>query len=250
MKTVLICMTIGAAALAGLPPFSGFFSKERILWDLSLLPNPVWLIAGMIGVFLTAYYAFRLIFVLLSPGIRPGGTVKEGGHGALSGSMLWPLIILAAATVLLGFAQGPLESFLESVRGVAEATHPAHPPWLLPVSFALALAGVVLAWIEFGRKAAARIGIFEKIKPLHRLFSKRWYIDHIYRFLLEYLVYKGITRLFTRNEHRVIEGGIAALCRGALESGGIVSRLHAGMIQYRLIATFAVIVLLGLFFFV
>ena len=67
LKIPMICIIIAAAALAGLPPLSGFFSKELILAGLAALQNPIWLAAGLLGAFLTAYYAFRLIFILMFP---------------------------------------------------------------------------------------------------------------------------------------------------------------------------------------
>ena len=67
LKIPLICTVIAVAALAGLPPLSGFFSKEVILAALADLKNPVWLAAGLLGAFLTAYYAFRLVFIILFP---------------------------------------------------------------------------------------------------------------------------------------------------------------------------------------
>ena len=67
LKIPMICTVIAVAALAGLPPFSGFFSKEVILAALADLKNPMWLAAGLLGAFLTAYYAFRLIFIIVFP---------------------------------------------------------------------------------------------------------------------------------------------------------------------------------------
>jgi NADH-quinone oxidoreductase subunit L len=78
LKTPTICTIIAAAALAGLPPLSGFFSKEVILAALADLNNPVWLAAGLLGAFLTAYYTFRLIFIILFP--KQSVTESPAGH--------------------------------------------------------------------------------------------------------------------------------------------------------------------------
>ena len=67
LKAPMICIVIAAAALSGIPPFSGFFSKELVLGALADLPNPLWLVAGLLGAFLTTYYTFRLIFIILFP---------------------------------------------------------------------------------------------------------------------------------------------------------------------------------------
>ena len=68
----MTCLVIAAAALSGVPPFSGFFSKESILAALAALDNPLWLVSGLLGAFLTAYYTFRLVFLLLFSERRPG----------------------------------------------------------------------------------------------------------------------------------------------------------------------------------
>ncbi len=63
----MVTITIAALALAGIFPFAGFFSKEAILGALAHLPNKMWLVLGLFGAFLTAYYSFRVIFVMLFP---------------------------------------------------------------------------------------------------------------------------------------------------------------------------------------
>ncbi len=73
----MVCMTIGALALSGIFPFSGFFSKEAILGVLAAHPNKIWLLAGLLGALMTAYYSFRLIFFMLFP---KGGIEAHGAH--------------------------------------------------------------------------------------------------------------------------------------------------------------------------
>ncbi len=251
LKIPLICTVIAVAALAGLPPFSGFFSKEVILAALADLKNPVWLAAGLLGAFLTAYYAFRLIFIIIFP--KEHKTDPNTGHGHDPGQgtywlMAWPLIILAAVTVLLGFFQGSLEEFFKGLKTVPTAQG-GHHAWLPFVALGSAAIGVVLAWLEFGRRGAEQVGFVEKIAPLNTLFSERWYIDRFYRRFLDVVIYGGISNLCTKNDNEVIDGGINGLGRGTVETGRFVSFLHLGMIQYRLLAIFVVIVLLVLYFF-
>ena len=134
----MVCITIAALALAGIFPFAGFFSKELVLTALAHLDNKLWLVLGLFGAFLTAYYSFRVIFVMLFPkdarglqqGPRPcGATWQEeptatghdddahghGGHDEHHGVpwvMAFPLIVLAGFTLILGFCQGYLEKLL------------------------------------------------------------------------------------------------------------------------------------------
>ena len=255
LKIPTICIIIAAAALTGLPPLSGFFSKELILAGLAALNNPIWLVAGLLGVFLTAYYAFRLIFILMFPKTVLPTPADEAGpiHPADQGPthygvMAWPLVILAAITALLGRYEAPLDDFIAG-RSKIDPHNLAPFSWLPFAALAIAAAGVGLAWLEFGRRGADRVGFVERIPALNTFFAKRWYIDHFYRLCLQYIVYKIVADSCKQNDDRIIDGGIDGLSKGTVESGRILSRLHLGMIQYRLLVIFIVTVLLALYFF-
>jgi NADH-quinone oxidoreductase subunit L len=257
LKTPMICMVIAAAALSGLPPLSGFFSKELILAQLAGMNNPLWLAAGLMGVFLTAYYAFRLIFIILFPkiakdestgektGVHHDGE-KEHHHYRV---MAWPLIIMATITLLLGIGHKMVELFLSSRPGYMEELGGNHHAWLLYASLGLALFGLILAWMEFGRVKADQIGFAEKIPSVKALFLQRWYLDRMYRWLLDVVIYNGVSNLCTKNDNQVIDGGIHGLCQGTQRSGRMLSNLHLSMIQYKLMVMFVVMIFLALYFF-
>ena len=258
LKVPIVCITLAAAALSGLPPLSGFFSKEAIMGVLAEHHNPIWLWAGLLGAFLTAYYSFRLIFAILFPKkIEEVHHGEHGGHGhgddhhhaGLYWVMAWPLIILAAVTLVLGFFQTPLENFLVGHHGGAEGHGGGHHAWLLYVAVGLALSGVGLAWLEFGRKGASQVGFVERIEPVKTLFAERWYIDHFYRLFLDYVIYGIFSNLFTRNDRQVIDGGIDGICRATVGGGRVLSFLQSGMLQYNLMVMFAVLALVALYFF-
>ncbi len=255
LKIPTICIIIAAAALAGLPPLSGFFSKELILAGLAALNNPIWLLAALVGVFLTAYYAFRLIFILMFPKTVMPTAADEAvpGHPAEHSVthywvMVGPLIILATVTALLGLYEAPLDHFIAG-RSTIDTHNVAPLSWLPFVAMAIAAAGVGLAWLDFGRREADRIGFVERIPALNTFFAERWYIDHFYRLCLKYVVYKIFADSCKQNDDRIIDGSIDGLSKGTVESGRMMSRLHLGMVQYRLLAIFIVMVLLALYFF-
>ena len=211
-------------------------------------PNAIWMAAALLGVFLTGYYTFRLIFIILFP-----AHIEENRHGHGNDThgdrlkdrvMVWPLVVLSAVTLVLGFFGGPIEHFL-SFNRVAEAMPAAGHHWLLYVSIGLAAAAVGLAWIEFGRRGAAQVGFVERIPALYWFFSERWYIDRFYRIVLDRVVFRGIAALCAKNDEKVIDGSIDGFGRGTIETGRLIAWLHTGMIQYRLLIIFAVIVLLG-----
>jgi NADH-quinone oxidoreductase subunit L len=257
LKIPMICMVVAAAALSGLPPFSGFFSKELILAQLAGLNNPIWLAAGLIGVFLTAYYAFRLIFIILFPKKNVDEKAEENiasNHNHKEGHlhyrmMAWPLIILAAITLVLGFCQKMLELFLAGRSAGMEEIAGNHHAWLLYAALSLAAIGLILAWMEFGRRKAGQIGFAERIPTVKSLFLERWYIDRMYRLLLDVVIYRGVSNICTKNDNQVIDGSIHAVSEGVVRSGRMLSDLHLSMIQYKLMTMFVVILFLALYFF-
>lgn len=250
LKTPTFCLIVGAAALAGIPPFSGFFSKEVILVALAELENPIWLGSAVLGIFLTAYYTFRLVFFLVAPDRLETGPGHADSHPGVSyGLMAWPLVILTGITLFLGWCQGGLETFLPGSVVAPGAGIGRHLAWLPYLCVGLSGIGVGLAWLEFGHQAASRKGFVERAPALAALFAERWYLDRFYRVLVDQALDRGISRLCAENDHRVIDAGIDGAGKGITAAGQLVSLLHTGMIQYRLLVMFAVMVLLALYFF-
>jgi NADH-quinone oxidoreductase subunit L len=247
LKSAMICTIVGAGALSGLPPLSGFFSKEMILGQLLESGHPVAFLAGAVGAFLTTYYAFRLIFIILFPreGQAAGPAKSPGGHpGAAGGDVFMNAVLwcLAGVTAVLGFFQAPLHAFLARAGSAGEAALPAHQSWLPVAAGLLAAVAIFQAWFEFGRKNARQVGWVERIPLLADLFSQRWYLDRMYRYLLDTVVYRGVSRLFTANDRRVIDGALDGLGRSTIGLGRVVAWVHGGMIQYRLMIMFAAVI--------
>ena len=248
LKTPMVCLVIAAAALSGLPPFSGFFSKEAVLGALAGLENPAWLAAGLLGVFLTAYYAFRMIFIILFP---RGEIQREPAHhrtegmGAFYWAMGLPLLILAGVTVVLGFLEIPLREFLSG--GMTAHMYGDHP-WLPYISVLLAVLGVGIAWFEFGRRAAPQVGFVEKLPALKELFAQRWYLDHAYRRFVDAVIDGLISKGCAENEDRVINKSIDGFCDFILDNGHLLSFLQSGKLRYNLIVMFAALALVALYF--
>lgn len=163
--------------------------------------------------------------------------------------MAWPLIILAGITVMLGFLQSPLETFLGHQYPAVELPEATHIVWLPYLALILTIGGVGLAWAEFGRRDARQVGFVERIPVLYRLFTERWYLDHFYRLLVDRVIDRGIATLFFENDNKVIDGSIDGMCKGTVAMGRLLAFLNSAMIQYRLLATFAVLVLLSLYLF-
>jgi NADH-quinone oxidoreductase subunit L len=245
LKTPMVCLLIAAAALSGLPPVSGFFSKEVILTALASLSSPFWLAAGLLGVFLTAYYAFRLVFIILFPQAEVRKEPSHHGAGALYWAMALPLLILTGVTLVLGFLETPLGEFLSA--GAARHQVEDHA-WLAYISVGLAALGVGVAWLEFGRRAAPQIGFVERIPPLRDLFAQRWYLDHLYRRFVDIVIDGIFSRGCTKNEDRVINEGIDRFSRFTLDRGRFLSLLQSGKLRYNLTVMFGALALVALYF--
>ena len=241
LKIPLFCTVLAAASLSGLPPLSGYFSKETILSVLLQKDNPLWFVAGLLGVFMTAYYAFRPVFIVLFP-----RNLEQSSHEIPNKALYWamacPLILLSAMTAGLGFFEDSLSGFLRTPL-------PQERGWLLPASVAVGLFGVLLTWYEFGRRTAPRIGFVERYAPVKTFFLKRWLLDDLYAYLLKTVIYRIFAEPLTRNDRRVIDGGIKEFCRFTVSSGRVFSHVQAGLLRFNLMVLFVILTLVGLSFF-
>ena len=236
----MTCLVVGAAALSGVPPFSGFFSKESILGALAALDNPLWLVSGLLGAFLTAYYAFRLVFLLLFPEEGPG-EAHEPVHR--DWAMALPLIILAFVTLVLGFFSKGLMQFL-GFSGGEKAAH----SWLTYVALAMPASGIFVAWMEFGRSTSDRRGFVERIPALADFFSQRWYLDKFYGALVRNIVDHGLSAICAAGDRKIIDESLDSFGSAMIGAGRRVSLWHMGRFQQKLFVMFAAIVVLVFYF--
>ncbi|HET7711721.1 MAG TPA: NADH-quinone oxidoreductase subunit L [Thermoanaerobaculia bacterium] len=197
---------IATIAIAGFPPFAGFFSKDEIL--ASAMANPyfpkgfnvfIWLL-GTAAAFCTAFYMFRLLYLTFFGEFR--GTHEQEHHLHESPwTMTAPLVILAFLSIVGGAILGMphvlghfihLEHFLAhwlapiypSIRGVRDAAYeiPASTEWaLMFVSTAIAAVGAWIAYRRFHERGLAADEAFEKRAPaIARGMENKWYVDELY----------------------------------------------------------------------
>jgi NADH-quinone oxidoreductase subunit L len=196
MMTTTVTFLIGAFGLAGIPPLAGFFSKDEILASTFHEGHyALWAIL-VVAAFMTAFYIFRVVFLAFFGGPRMSKEVAHHIHESPA-VMTIPLIVLAALTVVAGLAVGIPSShgtafarFLSPVLPLDQAEHSAGLAFsLLVLSALVAIAGVALAWMVYGRSPvrAASIGVARN--PIHKLLIEKYYIDEIYDFLFVKPIY-------------------------------------------------------------
>jgi len=231
----------GALALVGLPPFSGFFSKDSIIaaalhdhWYGVVLAA-----AGLAGAFLTGLYTFRLYFIVFS--VSGTETVSDtvrhahahrGKEGPLT--MLVPVGVLAVLAVIGGWIQfspfwHPLTTWLEPVSATLAAAEPTNAQEAIASVLAvlLGLAGVGVAWALYGRGEVA----VPRMPAVQRTLEHKLYFDEAYDALF-YRPAAALASWLRRDfEEPVILATGPDLGEGALELGEGASRLQTGLLR-------------------
>lgn len=189
MRITQITFLIGCLAIAGIPFFSGFFSKDEIL-TAAFAHNPVLYAGGLIAAFMTAFYMFRLYTLTFTGGFR--GTHEQEHHLHESpAAMTFPLIVLAVLAVIGGYvglpsvvshhhtlreflgANGAVKNLHELMEHVEALGH--EKEWMLiGVSVVIAIAGSVAGFMANRRPA------FRPNTGVALAMEKKWWIDELY----------------------------------------------------------------------
>ena len=227
---------VGALALAGVPPFSGFFSKDSILaaalasgWYGQVL----W-VAGMVGAFLTGLYAFRMVFVVF--GGEPSGFVRDHFHrleaDVVGVSLAVPVAVLTVLAALGGWLQfagiwTPVSNWLEPVTpaivdasGVQEAVSTV-------LAVGLGLAGIWVAWWIYGARRAAA----PRIAWAQALLEHKFYFDELYDLLFYRPAVFLANALLRLVERPLVFGSISELAAGVRELGLGARALQTGLVR-------------------
>jgi len=187
------------------PPLAGFFSKDEILAATFFDGQRLLFLLLLGGAFLTAFYTFRLVFLAFFGAPRMSQEARRHVHESPA-VMTLPLTLLAVLTVVAGIALGApsshgttFERFLAPVLPFHEADHGATGKVLILVSVVVAVAGVLLAWVMYGRRPVRAEEIGEPQGALHRLLLNKYYVDEIYDALFvqpSYRLYLWCARVF------------------------------------------------------
>ena len=224
MPVTFITFFISVLAIAGFPPFAGFFSKDEILWLAASNGHwTIWFLA-VCGAGLSAFYMFRQLFMTFYGTSRADHHTQEHLHESPQ-VMTLPLVILAIGAVFAGFVGLPgvlggsqFANWLEPVIHAHEEAHASGAlEWgLMAVSVSVASLGVFLAYLMYRRESLSP-AIFANLAggSLYRLFDHKWYFDEIYQvvFVNGTLLIARFGSLFDQYIIDGIVNGAAALTR-------------------------------------
>ena len=219
-------MWIGSLALAGIPFFSGFYSKDIILESAFAAHSGVGeyaFILGIVAAALTAFYSWRLLFMTFHGAPRAPAEVMAKVHEAPR-SMSIPLVLLAIGAVFAGIVGLPMigdpaDFWGGSIRvlpgheGALEAAH--HVPfWVVALPSVVAVLGIAIAWTLYVRDPRIPGRLAATHAELYRFLLNKWYFDEAYEFLFVRPTKALGTTLWRGGDGRVIDGfgpdGVAA----------------------------------------
>jgi len=200
MPVTYITMLIGGLALAGVPPFAGFWSKDMIIEaaavrDMGWVSNFAYL-SVLTAVFMTAFYTFRLFSLAFHNTDRVPAETKAHVHESPK-VMTIPLIILAIGAVFSGWwgaevlgitAPEMVNNYFQGAIFVSDAHNPLlklaeePEPWyafLFSAPFWLAMGGIALAWLMYFRETPYPARMAQALPGIHRFLLNKWWFDEM-----------------------------------------------------------------------
>lgn len=226
MPVTHITFLIACLAIAGIPPFSGFFSKDEIL-TACFMYSPVmgWVMTVIAA--MTAFYMFRLyyrIFWGCSPSHIP---VEKKLDGEAPLPMLLPLIFLAAVTCVAGFI--PFGHFI-SANGVSYNIH--LNPSVAVTSVVIAVASIVLATCMYMRpQQPLADALARRFRYLYKAAYHRFYIDEIYQFVTHRIIFRCVSAPIAWFDRNVVDGFFNFIAWGTHATSDEIRGLQSGHVQ-------------------
>lgn len=241
MKVTAWTFGAGVLALSGIPPFSGFWSKDAIL-TAALDGDHPWLFAvGVVTAFFTSLYMARLYFLVFSG--KPRGDAEQAAHAKESPAVMTiPLIVLAVLAVIAGFVQTPFKDWLgEWLTG--EASGDSVSGLVIVVSIAASLLGLYLGWLLFARGTLRRDAVSSRLPWLARLLERKYYVDEFYLWAIVGGL-RGLGKALAVFDEVVVDGAVRLTGRSVGALGRLNTKLQNGQMQtYGLAAVLAAVIL-------
>jgi len=232
---------IACLAIAGVPPFAGFFSKEEILLA-AYQHNPAiyWIALATSG--LTAFYMFRLYFSIFWN--KPAPTTKEhANHGEGGFFMMTPLLLLAVGALSAGFI--PF-GHLVSSDGQKLTTELHLSFSIAPV--AIGIGGILIAFLLYRKSSEAPTRISQSLGILYQSAYRKFYIDEVYLFITHQIIFNLIGKPLAWFDRNVIDGAVNLTGQGTELISASIKKLQSGKVQYYAYAFLVAVLLFSLLF--
>jgi NADH-quinone oxidoreductase subunit L len=240
----------GTAAISGIPLFAGFYSKDEILAAAAGTGHGILFGIALFTALLTAAYMARLLFLTFFGEFRGGAAAEHHLHES-PWSMVGPLVLLAIGSIASGYRLFPAagEGAVHRVR-LPEVVQPAFRlaepalrplPWLPILATASAVLGILIAWYLYLSMPAVRAPLARALRPALRVFSAKYFFDHVYDGFVRRVVVGGSDALLWRRvDAGVIDG---AVNRAGTITGAIAETLRP--LQTGFVRHYALLVLAG-----
>ncbi len=253
LEITFITFLIGCIAIAGIPPFSGFFSKDAILLS-AFIKSPLLYGIALFTALLTAYYMFRLLFITFTGKFR--GTAEQEHHLHESpATMTITLIVLAVLSIIGGFVGIPevfmqggdkLSGFLSPVIAAQGEHHVSHSTEyiLMGLSTTLVVLIIIFAWFRFKhyqRSEATGLG---------KVLENKWYVDELYEKIIVIPLHQFGGFLRSVIETKVVDGLVNGVGRAVNYSSRQLRLLQSGQVgSYVLLMVLSMVIIFVVQFF-
>ena len=228
-----ITFLIACLAIAGIPPFSGFFSKDEILVAaMNHHPFYFWIEWAVAG--LTAFYMFRLYFGIFWANDKKYEHAHESPF-----SMTLPLILLAIATIFVGFI--PFNELVTSDGGLLYK----HMHWDIALaSIAIGLAGIIIAFIFYKKENDWSNKMEKSFGRFYTYALNKFYFDELYIFVTKKIIFKRIATPMAWLDRNVINASVDGIATATNYCSDKIKGMQSGQVQDYLTAMLVSIIVL------
>ena len=241
LPVTFVTMTVGVLAIAGLPPFAGFFSKDAILLSAAAVSLPLYVLASVTS-FLTAFYMARLLFVVFF-----GETTFVACKAKrVSWHMHFAMLVLAVFSA----GSGMLGQWADFTRwfpaGPALEMGRSAEMLIAGISSLLALLAIGMAWLIYGAKCWSAQVLAARFGRLYTWSFHKYYVDECYAYVIRLLV-DGAGRFFYWLDLYVVDGVVNWLARFTDRCGSRLAGRESGQVQQYAAVLFCGVLLLTLY---
>lgn len=222
LPVTFLTLSVAAIAISGIPPFSGFYSKDEIL--LAAHARAPWMFwAGALTAGITAFYVFRTIWLTFFGDYRGEAHPHES-----RASMTIPLIVLAALSLGGGFIDIP-----HILAPVLPAHEAAHDQTLVVIATLLGVAGIALSYLFYMASPRMADNLAESFSGLHRLISNKYFVDEAYDAVIVKPTERTSRGLLwnTVETHILGDGFIGGTTGGARGLGTLFRQMQSGLVR-------------------